>query len=235
MEDETNKEIVVSNNDTLFSKNKNKPNISLIILLILVIVLIFGLAYYFGTKSKTFTENVVILPVPSATVEETAEPVPPITPTETVDVCQSTLTATDKEMIKNWKTYKNLKYNFNFQYPRTWQIEDQQSDRVVLSSGSDKLNFYFTSAEMSAFDLMQYKKDSEENIKVACEDATKVFMSGNPEYEGGVTSKQKAIVTSFKKNDIPHVIMMDYKDQGASISGDIKEAYDIILKTVEFK
>lgn len=214
-------------------KKPEGPKSSFIIVLILLLLLIFGGAYYYGTQSKKEVATPSVSPSPTAseTIEASVSP----TPTETAAGCKSTLTASDKEMVKTWKTYKNLKYNFSFLYPENWKIEDQQDDRVVLSDSDAKLNFYFTSADMSAFDLMQYKKDSEKNIKVACESATEVFMTGDPSTGGGTTSEMKDIVTSFKKNAIPHVVMMDYLSQGASISSDIVEAYDIILKTVEFK
>lgn len=140
--------------------------------------------------------------------------------------CASTLTTLDKETIINWKTFNNAKYKFTFKYPETWQTMVNTDNLIELRDKELDLNLKFA-AQMSSVDIEElYKKDEEKSTKVACENATQSSFS---------TQSNRLITVNFTKLGTPFAIIIGYKYSGASVSGDIIEAFNLILKTVEFK
>ena len=48
--------------------------------------------------------------------------------------------------ISSWKTYRNEKYGFEFQYPKSWKI-DVSDDLLVISNPDDKYNIFSVQME----------------------------------------------------------------------------------------
>ena len=151
--------------------------------------------------------------------------------TTTTTPCNSTITDSDKLMIETWKTYENSKYKYSFKYPETWEISDKQNDYLKLTDNEAQLTFEFRSDTMTALSPGEFKLDSSRNVEVACVKAKVDYMSWTD--PAGVVYRSNAV--QFTKNEIPHMVGISYKFIGASLSSDIVEAYDLILKTIEFK
>ncbi|OGY22678.1 MAG: hypothetical protein A2113_02190 [Candidatus Woykebacteria bacterium GWA1_44_8] len=162
---------------------------------------------------------------PSAKKDETAKET-----TKATTPCASTLTEADKIEIKLWKTYENSKYNYSFKYPETWQGNlGPVNDKVVLNDNEALITFYFYSGIPTGFEGFTF--DTKKSVEVACEQTEKVYFKGLP--PGG--ENFRIIYTGFTKNGTDHVVWINYRYVGASISSDIVEDYDLILKTIEFK
>ncbi|MCX6765559.1 MAG: hypothetical protein NT136_01195 [Candidatus Moranbacteria bacterium] len=138
--------------------------------------------------------------------------------------CASTLTASDKLAIKTWKTYKNDKYDYSFKYPADWTY-DKVSDKLINFEGNDDVVFSWRSEEMTALGYEGWELDTTKNLKVACQSAKSTYLEQGDE---------RMIFTQFKKDSINHMTNFGYKYIGASLSSDMVEMYDLILKSVEF-
>ncbi len=140
--------------------------------------------------------------------------------------CTSTLTSSDKLAIKTWKTFKNDKYNYSFKYPADWDY-DKVSDKLVnFKNGPDGEVFSWRSEEMTALGFEGWELDTTKNLKVACQNAKSTFLEQGDE---------RMIFTQFKKSGKDHMTNFGYKYIGASISSDLVEEYDLILKSVKFE
>ncbi len=160
-------------------------------------------------KSKLILASVIIIP---RTV-----------PLETG--CASTLTLTDKLAIKNWKTFKNDKYDYSFKYPEDWDY-DKVSDKLINFEGDDDVVFSWRSEEMTVLGYEGWDFDTTKNLKVACQSAKSTYLEQGDE---------RMIFTQFKKGGKDHMTNFGYKYIGASMSSDMVEMYDLILKSVEFE
>jgi hypothetical protein len=139
--------------------------------------------------------------------------------------CASTLTASDKVAIKNWKTFKNDKYDYSFRYPEDWDY-DKVSDKLIDFEGDDNVVFSWRSEEMTALGFEGWDTDgAQKNLKVACQSAKSTFLKQGDE---------RMIFTQFKKDGKNHMTNFGYRYVGASISSDMVEMYDLVLKSVEF-
>jgi hypothetical protein len=146
--------------------------------------------------------------------------------------CPSILSDNDKATIEGWKTYNNKKYGYRFQYPDDWEIKSQQDDFVSIGDGQD-VTFQFRSDIMASIEYMGFKIDSKKNKKIACINAEETYLSGDTSEDLDMKDEEM-IFAQFEKKKVPHLVMFSYKNIGASLSSDLIEAFDIMLKTIEF-
>jgi cytoskeletal protein RodZ len=186
-----------------------------------VVILLIILGYFTYRFYVIRPENSTPLPTPLPSGNEITSP---------SSSCASTLTSSDKDSIGLWKTYTNSKYNYSFQYPETWVSGSGTSDDdVILKDNEIIATFEFKAATLSIAE--SYTLTQENSVKVACIDASRKNYSGN----GPGGEDARIISTIFTKNGQEFNIKLGYTDRGASITGDLIDAYDLILKTVEFK
>lgn len=148
--------------------------------------------------------------------------------------CDSILNSNDKESMKNWKNYSSNKYGYSFKYPKDWTNPDVSGGVVTLNGDGGDTTFQFRSGPSTAIDYMGYKVDSNKNIKISCQGAKSTYLSGDPVNNPG-SDNDRMIFSQFEKNGAPHLVMFSYQHSGASISGDMQELYDLIIKSIEFE
>ncbi|MFH1612528.1 MAG: hypothetical protein ABIB46_02165 [bacterium] len=146
---------------------------------------------------------------------------------------------------KSWKTFKNSKYKYSFEYPKDWKIQNpilfflKRMDEIYLYS--DKGSFEFRSGEGAKVAYSGYKIDSREEIEVAGEKAIKTFLSGgNPPDDSYTTPSpldHKMIQVEFTKNNIHHLIVINNFSEYAVVSDPVamKKTFEFILKTIKFE
>jgi len=155
--------------------------------------------------------------------------------TQNTSACPQNFTNEETLDKADWKTVSNKKNGYSFKYPKDWIIDSQESD--YLQMGNDVSGEYFgwRSGLMTGTDFMGYKEDSRKNISVACQSAEATYLSGDPTADPPRDAKKRLVLVQFEKSGVPHTIIFSYKYIGASVSSDIGEMFDLILKTVEFK
>lgn len=140
--------------------------------------------------------------------------------------CASTLTSSDKLAIKNWKTFKNDKYDYSLKYPEDWTY-DKVSDKLINFEGDDDVVFSWRSEEMTALGFEGWETDGAvKNLKVSCQSAKSTYLKQGVE---------RMIFTQFKMDGKNHMTNFGYRYIGASISSDMVEMYDLVLKSVVFE
>lgn len=148
--------------------------------------------------------------------------------------CVSTLDSKDKLNMKNWKTYSNSKYHYSFKYPKDWTVPDVDKNVVTLNGDGGDTTFQFRSGAATAIDYIGYNVDSKKNVKVACQNGKNTYLSGDPVSNPG-SANDRMVFAQFEKNGSPHLVMFTYKYIGASVSSDMVEMYDLILKSIVFE
>jgi len=151
------------------------------------------------------------------TTKETTKASPP---------CASSLTDADKIEIKLWKTYENSKYKYSFKYPENWIVSNNSDNLVELKDNEADLTFQF----LKGVDLAQnWNVETTTEVVVVCQKSIKKLLSAADD------PSEKGLSTTFVHGEDEYHVFVSYKYIGASLSSDIVEAYDMILKTIEFR
>jgi len=148
--------------------------------------------------------------------------------------CSKNFTNEENLNKTGWKTFTNAKYGYSFQYPKSWIGSEKQNDYTGLGSGADQQSFEWRSGPMVGTDYYGFKEDGRKNMTVGCANAKITYFSGDPTADPPEDSQNRLILVQFEKNTFPHTILFSYHAIGASISSDIGEMFDLILKTVKF-
>ncbi len=213
-----------------------RPRFLITIWLILVIfTLIFVTNSYFFGKDvaagrKSYEKKITTLEQELDRITEAKKAKQSETNSGDSSDCASTLTSSDELEINLWNTYENSAHKVSFRYPQTWTASEGSDDSATFTDDEALLNFQFGVKSILSLDNSGYEVEKEENVTIACEKATKTIMVGLP--PGGENFNR--ISTEFTKGNTDYVVVVTYRYVGASISGDIVEAYNLILKTTEF-
>ncbi len=148
-------------------------------------------------------------------------------------VCVYSLTDSDNLDLQTWKTYTNDTYGYSFKYPETWVTDKNDPSWLILKSDEADIVFQVRIGKGAGFDFDGFKEKSSTSITVACKNAVRVYYVGDTAEFPDMVNKE-SIYTSFTKSGTPYFVKMSYTHVGASITGDIIDAYDLILKTIEF-
>lgn len=198
-----------------------KIKIAKIIALILAIFVLAGLGYFAWQITRPEKQTSMLTQSP------TKKPTNNVANNTSPKACTSTLTSADQEMIALWKTFQNPAPKFSFKYPETWSIQTQESNQVVITDTEANIIFSFLSGSATEGGIEPgFSQESSETITVACQSASKTAYSADD---------QRLITIKFTQAGSPYLVSIKYKYLGASISSDIVEAFDLILKTIEFK
>lgn len=154
--------------------------------------------------------------------------------TQSASGCPQNFTNEENLNKADWKTASNVKNGYSFKYPKDWTINAQESDYLQMGNEANGEYFEWRSGPMTGTDFMGYKEDSHKNISVGCQSAEITYFSGDPTSDPPIDAKKRLVLIQFEKSGVPHTIIFSYKYIGASVSSDIGEMFDLILKTVEF-
>jgi hypothetical protein len=221
--------------------NKKNSNIGIILFIVLLAVIVFA-AFYFANKYSQ-NKNSTKINVNDATLTNEISDIS-ASPAASTNVnsqndsikCKSELTSGDKLAAKSWKTFNNSKYNYSFIYPETWVYsKDSEDDRIILTSDESSIDFQFRAGIMTSLGFEGFKTDSKKEMNIACEKANITYLSADTATDPSIDADKRIIIAQFTKNDTPFLITLSYKYIGASITGDILDAMDLIIKSVEFK
>jgi len=141
--------------------------------------------------------------------------------------CTPTLTDTDLTEMKGWEDLTSTQ-NYTLLHPASWEVQQNDKDIAILKDNADgaDINFRFASGEMTNTDIDPgFSETDKKTIKVACVDATETYYS---------QGDQRLILVDFEKNATRHLIFFFYNDVGASMTGDILDAFGRILKSITF-
>jgi hypothetical protein len=143
----------------------------------------------------------------------------------------ATLTSDETLNIAGWKTFENSTYSFK--YPETWTLVANQANFVNFRDTEANINLEVRSG--SKIDDSKYStgyaQESIKDITVNCRNARRDHINSSPTNHAIYVPIFKEGSTSEKE----YTVSMDFDYVGASISGDIIDAFDTLLKTLTFK
>lgn len=148
--------------------------------------------------------------------------------------CAQNFTNEEKLNKADWKTVSNAKNGYSLKYPKEWSIAEKKDDYLQMGNAANGEYFEWRSGPMIGTDYYGFKETSQKNISVSCQNAKITYFSGDPTADPPHDSKDRLILVQFEKNEVPHVIIFTYKYFGASVSSDVVEMFELILKTAEF-
>lgn len=143
------------------------------------------------------------------------------------------LTSNEKATMKGWAEYNNPVYNVVFKYPEDWpqDLSEETPEKAVFKDADWTLVFSFLIGDQAHYDTSGWTVSDQKTITVACTEATRTYYETD---EPG-SEDMKIITVSFNRNGTAYLAVLKFKYFGASISSDIVEAFDMAMKTVEFK
>ena len=144
---------------------------------------------------------------------------------ETSSKCVTAELSTEqREISSDWVPFVHNNVNYTFKYPQNWTMKSVEAEMAVFEYAKDSIDFRVRSGKMTEIGF-EMDKVSSKNIKIACQDAVETRYSA-----GG----SEMVASSFKKDNVPYLVMITFEDKGASYSGDIVDQYETILKTMNF-
>lgn len=151
------------------------------------------------------------------------------------------LTADERDLLADWPTENNATYSFSYQHPRQWQAAISNNDQMASFAqwpwGDESLaaiNLIVAVGDKVAdFSVGALVEVSHRTIPVGCVEATYTVYeeTRNERWD----KDEYHIRTTFTKDGIPYLIILNYPFQGASADGDTVDAYNIVLKTLTFR
>ncbi len=226
-------------------KSDNKKAVIITIAATLAVVVLVGVAIFAIKKYNERKKELESLKKQMENLQKGAETTGEITvsgetggteipPAEMPAACPKNFTNEENLNKADWKTASNAKNGYSFKYPKEWSITEKKDDYLQMGNAANNEYFEWRSGPMTGTDYMGYKEDSHKNISVGCQTAKITYLSGDPTADPPIDAKKRLILVQFEKNGTPHVIIFTYKYVGASISSDVVEMFDLLLKTVEF-
>lgn len=149
-------------------------------------------------------------------------------------ICQSEMTAQDKDIINGWAAFYNKTYDYVVQIPNDWtksnvvSYEKMNPDKVVTYiNEKDKYErFQIRSEEYAWFDIPKsWTKFASKKMKVACFDSNLWY------YERG---DMVFLTAYFKHDDKRFSVFYGFKSPGASITSNAIKMYEAMLKSINF-
>jgi hypothetical protein len=145
--------------------------------------------------------------------------------------CNITFTEEENLMMEGWVEYTNNTYNYSFKHPASWMIMDTYPDSL---EAGESLHFeFFVLAGDTLYDdiLPDYPFSVEDGYvkEVYCTQAFQ-FKVSQP-----APNEWKGVATYIIYDGTPYQTWVRFLDEGASVTADTIELYNLILKTFEFE
>ena len=153
----------------------------------------------------------------------------------------SVLTSEETALFENSQNISNNTYHFTYKVIKEWGAALSNNDKIGSFAefpwGDESLaavNLIVVSGSegVKEFPIGDLVEATHKTVKVDCIDAIYTIYKND---KNDRTDKEYGhIRTTFTKNNIPYIIILNYPLQGASADGDEIDAYNITLKTIKF-
>ena len=202
---------------------------------ILISAVFLGYLYYKNKISKTET---------ATTTSKTTTPTKTAKETDRKPACSGPdeLTPEERALLEGAPTVNNTTYHFSYKVLTEWQAALTNNDNIASFAfwpwGDESLaaiNLIVTAGEdaVADFPLGELAEVSHRTVNIDCIDAT--YTVYQPTHNEHWDKDEYHIRTTFSKDSVPYLIVLNYPFQGASADGDTIDAYNAILKTIDFE
>jgi len=210
-----------------------------VLLIILGIVILcsavfLGYLYYKNKTSKAETATTTSKTTPTKTGTEADRKPACSGPDE--------LTAEETALFEGAPTIDNAAYHFSYKVLPEWQAALYNTDNLASfanfpwgdeSLAAINLMIIVGEEKVAEFPIGELAEVSHRTVNIDCIDATyTVYQPTNNEHWD---KDEYHIRTTFTKDGVPYLIVLNYPFQGASADGDVVDAYNTTLKTIDFE
>lgn len=216
------------------SKNSSKKSKLFWIIFIVISIIILGIIGFFTWKyysEKSIDTNVLNQDEINKSKDNDSEKSNSSSSNQSSS-CKSTLTQSDLTQMEGWLKYSSAKNSFTFQYPTGMELTTDEANSAVVKQTTERWGFEIYSGDF-AFqngDIAGYSKTDSKSTTISCTNAIQTYKSGT-----GTLATSRLIYSDFTKNNVKYRIVLYYQSAGASIDGDILDAYNLMLKSFTIK
>lgn len=143
--------------------------------------------------------------------------------------CNKSYTEDEEAMMTGWIEYTNDTYHYSFMHPADWMMVTSDSKASLEAGKSMHFEFFVVSGDVLNESIIPDVPFTVENGKTRVVSCFKAF-----EFRVSQTDWLGA-VTYVVADGTAYVIWVRFTDEGASVTSDTIELYDLILKTFEFE
>jgi hypothetical protein len=149
--------------------------------------------------------------------------------------CVTDFSSEELLMMEDWAKFENDIFGYSFRYPHDWELTDEVSNVGVKDEGLSPLLVNFYSGEATSREILYPTiVENESDIEIGCVTAHKKDLKGDASVDPAYESYRFVVIT-YENSGTPYRVEIVYEYQGASITGDIVDMYNIILKTFRFE
>jgi|GEM_PF-5538154 len=148
------------------------------------------------------------------------------------DVCSVDLTAEEQAIVADWNTFTFGSSGMSFKYPNDFNIEYVSETMIQIET----TGFGFIGGRFDGGLIIEpADREITTDVTLWCADARRTAQEWDADAPGDF-SDLREIKTLITFDDSTYYFMaVSYHYEGASVSADIVEMYDILLKTVRFE
>jgi hypothetical protein len=214
---------------------KPSPKYLKILLIIFAVVLVAAVSYFAYLTSKAKQATVVAIPA-SPTRSGTAQPTG-----ASASPCVSPTFSAEETAILD-QNISNPTYHFTYKILHEWVAAITNNDQMASfaefpwgdeSLAAINLMVIVGNEKVGQFPVGDLVEESSRTVSIDCINATyKVYQkTHNDRWD----KDEYHIRTTFSKDGVPYLIILNYPFQGASADGDTVDAYNSFLKTIDFE
>uniref|UniRef100_A0A7C5UUJ0 Uncharacterized protein n=1 Tax=candidate division CPR3 bacterium TaxID=2268181 RepID=A0A7C5UUJ0_UNCC3 len=167
--------------------------------------------------------------------EKECEECPPCT-CENNEKPSCTVNFTQEELLtkEGWNTFVNSKYGYSIEIPNGWVINEIKEGGFTMND-SHTPDLYFKIEPDTLFSFsVPPSKTTESSSQIWCTQAHRKMYEWNSSVSDPAWQDMRIIDTTFSVGGKQFHAFIHYKYYGASISSDIIDFYNLLLKTIKF-
>ena len=147
------------------------------------------------------------------------------------ETCSVELTADEQAIVADWNTFRFGLSGMSFKYPNDFNIEYISTKVIQLETSG----YGFIAGRFDGGIVIEPPdRETTTDVTLWCTDARRIVKEWDADAPGDFSNMRKVETLITFDGSTYYYVTVAYHYEGASVSADIVELYDILLKTVRF-